>query len=196
MSFIWPFTTKSPAQYQRIDQGWDLQGLGPGEEQVLAIASGTVTYAHDPGTGGAHFGDPYPILHLDAPVDGIPIIYYGHTHPTVPEGTHVNQGDQLATTSSPGGGGAPNHWLEIGPWINGPTGNGQWMHDQLISAPIFQEDDVTQADIDAIVNAVNAHTDARTGDIYNTTVSRPDGEVDLRKLRADLDAIKAHLGIA
>lgn len=64
-------------------------------------------------------------------------IYYGHTHPTVPEQTVVKKGDVIAKTSSPGGGGAPNRWLEIGAWINGPTGNGQWMHDQLIVAPIF-----------------------------------------------------------
>ena len=37
MSLVWPFRTKDPAQYRRIDQGWDLQGLGPGEEDVLQL---------------------------------------------------------------------------------------------------------------------------------------------------------------
>lgn len=148
--FIWPFRTKSASQYRRIDQGWDLQGQGPGEEECLAIYIGTVHYAHDPGSNGAHFGDPYPVLWLPQPIDGVRAIYYGHTHPTVPEGTPVNQGDVIARTSTPGGGGvsAP-HWLEIGPWNVGPTGNGQWMHDHLINAPVFEGDDFMSALNDA-----------------------------------------------
>ncbi len=137
MAFIWPFRTKDSRQYQRIDQGWDLQGLGPGEEDCLAVASGTVTFAHDPGGGGAHFGDPYPVLTLDTPVNGVPSVYYGHTFPAVLQGSHVNQGDVIARTGSPGGGGAPDHWLEIGAWSGGPTGNGQWMYDHLINATVW-----------------------------------------------------------
>ncbi len=158
VTLIWPFRTKvgtatgsvddPTTQWRRIDQGQDAQGLGPTEEDVLAIASGTVTYAHDPAdpaNPGAHFGDPYPVLHFDSPVGGYPACYYGHTHPTVPEGVHVSQGDKVATTTSPGGGLAPNHWLELGFWVNGPAcgGDGGWtqcgqtMHDLLVGAPVW-----------------------------------------------------------
>ncbi len=187
MGFVWPFRTKDPSQYRRIDQGWDLQGAGPGEEDVLAVASGVVTYAHDPGTDGAHFGDPYPILHLNQPVNGIPIIYYGHTFPTLSENTQVGQGDRIATTGSPGGGGAPDHWLEIGPWVNGPTGNGQWMYDQLINAPL--EDDVTPQDIAQIVQEVSDNVTHLEENLYNNQYAPR-----LQKLEDDMAAIRAKLG--
>ncbi len=150
MSIIWPFRNKvgtaeggigdPTTQWRRIDQGQDLQGLGPGEEDVLALAAGTVTYAHDPADPhqpGAHFGDPYPILHFNSPVDGNPACYYGHTFPATSENVHVNQGDVIAHTGSPGGGLAPNHWLELGWWNYGPTNDGQSMHDHLVGAPVW-----------------------------------------------------------
>jgi hypothetical protein len=138
MTLIWPFRTKLDAQWRRIDQGQDLQGAGPAEEDVLAIAAGTISYAHDPGGGGAHFGDPYPVLTFTAPVAGNPACYYGHTFPAVAAGTQVHQGDVIAHTGSPGGGGAPEHWLELGWWNGGPTGDGASMHAAMLAAPIHQ----------------------------------------------------------
>lgn len=140
---VWPFRARvdgpqpgadGSGQWRRIDDGQDMTGLGPGEEDVLAIASGTVTYGHDPGYGGEHFGDPYPILTFDSPTNAMTAVYYGHAHPTVREGSHVDQGDMLATTTTPGGGGTPPHWLELGEWDNAPTGNGLKMHDALLSS--------------------------------------------------------------
>src|SRR6516162_4077705 len=91
--FVWPFPTKDPSQYQRVDQGWDLKGpIGP----VLAVAAGTVRIA-GPDPGG--FGNRYPVLWLDQPVAGGPAVYYGHVVPIVPSGTHVIAGQPIATTA-------------------------------------------------------------------------------------------------
>ncbi len=136
-SLCWPFPQKNAAQYRRIDQGWDLQ-TAPGTP-VLAVAAGVIDYAHDPGTNGGHFGDPYPILTLDEADANGPVIYFGHVYPDVPEGTHVQAGERIAHTGAPGGGGAPDGWLEIGWWRNGPTGNGVAMHDALINAEPHKE---------------------------------------------------------
>lgn len=152
MGLIWPFRTRSDGQWRRIDEGQDMVGAGPGEEDVLAVADGTVSYAHDPGTDGGHFGATYPVLTFDTPVASngrwYHACYLGHTHPVVPEGKRVRQGDHCATTSSPGGGGAPNHWLEIGFWDHGPVASGtgwsqagQDMHDLLKKAPLFGAED-------------------------------------------------------
>lgn len=192
MSICWPFTTKvgdgtegaqnDPAtQWRRIDQGQDLQGLGPGEEACLAITSGTVSYAHDPAdpnNPGAHFGDPYPVLHAD----GGGAFYYGHTHPTVAERTHVTQGQQMAVTSSPGGGLTPDHWLELGIWgPNGPTGDGQSMHALLLNAPVFAPvvyppittttEEFQNVNITAVHSAVNLDAN---GDGYADVAVIPD----------------------
>lgn len=161
MTLIWPFTTKDPGQWRRIDQGQDLQGAGPSEEAVLAIADGVISYAHDPGGGGAHFGDPYPVLTFRVPQGGQPACYYGHTFPAVAEGASVHQGDVIAHTGNPGGGGAPAHWLELGWWNGGPTGNGQAMHDALLDAPIWEDNmPLTADDLSKITLIVQEQTDA------------------------------------
>jgi hypothetical protein len=130
-ALVWPFPTQTAGQYQRVDQGWDLQGpIGP----VLAAASGTVQYAHDP----AGFGNTYPVLILDQPDANGVGIYYGHVVPTVPAGTHVAAGAQIATTANgPQGNASSPGWLEIGWWgPNGPTGNGAAMQSALSGSTI------------------------------------------------------------
>lgn len=210
MTLVWPFPTRDDGpnpggdgsgQWRRVDEGQDLQGTGSGEEDVLAVAAGLVVYAHDPGDPahpGAHFGDPYPVLVLDVPIGGNPAIYYGHTHPVVVEGTHVAEGTVIARTSSPGGGGAPPHWLEIGWWHDGPTGDGAAMHDALITAQLW-EDHMSQADVDAI----NAHTDAVKAQLDSDLLATVRGfltdfwanqfEPALAAVQTDLDAIRAKL---
>ncbi len=190
---IWPYPTRDASMWRRIDQGQDLQvSVGT---PVLAVAAGTISYAHD-ATG---FGDPYPVLmFFNADLDGDGV-YYGHQHPEVADGVDVVQGQQIATASPVPGGNAfalPG-WLELGWWRNGPTGNGQAMHDALIAAPIYQGEDVTPADLAQIQAMIDASQKIITGDTearYNDLISRADGEVDLRKLRSDLDAIKQKLG--
>ena len=125
---VWPFPTRNATQYQRVDQGWDLQGpMGP----VVAAASGTVQYAHDP----SGFGTTYPVLILDTPSPYGIGIYYGHVVPTVAAGTRVSAGQPIATTANgPQGNATSPGWLEIGWWgPNGPTGNGTAMHQALSS---------------------------------------------------------------
>lgn len=111
----WPFPTKSPRQYSRVDQGWDL-GATSGTV-VRAVAAGVVGTA-SPNPGG--FGNDYPYVVLDRPITGAPsdTMYYGHVHvrPAV-VGRHVNAGDVIAVTSTyRGQGGSPTSpgWLEIG----------------------------------------------------------------------------------
>lgn len=145
-SLCWPFPTRDAGQYRRIDQGWDLQ-TAPGTP-VLAVAAGVVSYAHDPGTNGGHFGDPYPILTLDQADPNGPVVYYGHVYPDVADGTRVTQGQRIAHTGAPGGGGAPDGWLEIGWWRNGPTGDGVAMHDALINGDAPKEAHVTRKGLD------------------------------------------------
>lgn len=129
--FVWPFPTKDPSQYQRVDQGWDLKGpIGP----VLAVAAGTVQIA-GPDPGG--FGNRYPVLYLDQAVSGGPAVYYGHVVPTVPAGTHVMAGAPIATTAfGPQGNATEWGWLEIGFWNNGPTGNGALMKQMLLGSSV------------------------------------------------------------
>ena len=149
-SLVWPFATKNPSQYNRVDQGWDVQTDAGGA--VYAIASGTIrTFKTDP----CGFGNDYPVEELDASIGGpSQSVYYGHVH-VLPEliNQHVNAGQQIANTNSAQGNctaqnwsGAPKGWLEIGfskpgtdaPFIFGPEGSatsaGQAMHDILITA--------------------------------------------------------------
>src|SRR5579871_542876 len=133
MGIIWPYPTKEASMWRRIDQGQDLQvAVGT---PIYAIASGTISVAHDPNG----FGDPYPILTFDSPQDGNPACYYGHNHPEVPVGAHVTQGQTICHALQVPGGNASGDpgWLELGWWNNGPTGNGQSMHDALVAAPVF-----------------------------------------------------------
>ncbi len=204
--FIWPFRTKDQAQFKRIDQGWDLQGLGPGEEDVLAIADGHVVYEHDPGTNGGHFGDPYVMQSLDQSVAlagrSYSACYYGHARPVVPAGFYAIQGTRIAITTSPGGGGAPDHWLEIGFWgPHGPVGvgtgwtqAGQDMHDLLESAPVFEEDDMYSEQDRTRDNQVHdaiSDVQSRVGNVVEPKVVSIADE--LGKLLADFEAyVKAH----
>ena len=63
----WPFPTRNPSQYRRVDQGWDLQYGGTTAVPVLAVVPGTLRNA-GPDPGG--FGPGYPLLMLDTPVFG------------------------------------------------------------------------------------------------------------------------------
>jgi hypothetical protein len=113
-SLIWPFATKNSSQYDRVDQGWDIQDK-PGAN-IYAIAPGTLhVYLPDPGM----FGNDYPVEELDSDIGGpSKFIYYGHVH-IIPSlrGTHVEAGQLIAhanTTDGENGSGAPPGWLEIG----------------------------------------------------------------------------------
>lgn len=109
---VWPFATESPSQFSQVDQGWDLNDSPPGGP-VFAIASGTIAHILDDPSG---FGHHYPVMHLDGTIGGpTQDVYYGHVTATVPVGTHVAQGQQIATThtASGDGNGGPGH-LEIG----------------------------------------------------------------------------------
>ncbi|HSX36567.1 MAG TPA: M23 family metallopeptidase [Patescibacteria group bacterium] len=144
---VWPFATKDSSQYNRIDQGWDIQDKAGAP--VYAIACGTLnTYNPDPGG----FGNDYPVEHLDSSIGGpSDWVYYGHVH-IIPSlrGQHVSAGQLIAyanTTDPQNGSNAPPGWLEIGfaqPNTDAPvdsataesvvTQSGQKMHDTLISA--------------------------------------------------------------
>ncbi|HEX3542790.1 MAG TPA: glucosaminidase domain-containing protein [Acidimicrobiales bacterium] len=146
-AIVWPFDSKAPAQYQRVDQGWDLQG--PPGGNIRAIAAGVLGRANrDPGG----FGNDYPYVVLDQPVAGAPsdTVYYGHVHlDPVLVGTHVAAGQVIAKaniTDPQNGSAAPAGWLEVG-WArhatgapvnagSGVTAGGQFMHDLLIGAPV------------------------------------------------------------
>ena len=145
-ALVWPFASKAPSQYQRIDQGWDLQTTPGGG--VYAIASGTIQqYAPDPGG----FGNNYPVEELDSSIGGPSNwIYYGHVHViSTLVGTHVNAGQLIAytnTSQGENGSAAPPGWLEIGfaqpntdaPAIKGAentaTSAGQTMNSLLLTA--------------------------------------------------------------
>jgi hypothetical protein len=115
MPFLWPFDTKAVGQFQRVDQGWDLQDKAGGA--VHAVSSGVIGRASaDPGG----FGNDYPYEVLDASPAGAPsdTLYYGHVHvnPAL-IGQHVLAGQVIATTSTvagQNGSAAPPGWLEIG----------------------------------------------------------------------------------
>lgn len=122
----WPFPKKSPAQYRRIDAGWDLEYHQ--KTPVFAIASGTVSKA---GNNPGGFGVDYPLLTLDAPICGYKQLYYGHVHlDRSVLGKHVNVGDVMANTD-PNGVNSPSNWLEVGFWRGGPVGNSQGAYPTL-----------------------------------------------------------------
>jgi len=130
----WPFPTRDSNQYRRIDQGWDLQDMSPHAVTVVAAEPGTLSAAGPDPTG---FGETYPLLTLDTPVLGNTAIYYGHTFIDITkEGKHVDRGEVIASTGYPHSNGNAYpyaNWLEIGWWINGPTGDGASMQSWLTS---------------------------------------------------------------
>jgi murein DD-endopeptidase MepM/ murein hydrolase activator NlpD len=124
---VWPFVTKSESQYNRVDQGWDIQDK-PGAA-IYAIAPGTI-HVFNPNSGG--FGNDYPTEKLDTTIGGpTDWVYYGHVHvlPSVIN-KHVNAGQQIAVankTDPENGSAAPPGWLEIGfarPNTDAPVGSG------------------------------------------------------------------------
>ncbi len=121
----WPFPTRSPGQYRRVDQGWDLQYPGTRPVLVLAVAPGTLRNA---GPDPQGFGPGYPLLVLDTPVLGYPAIYYGHCFTDRGRvGRHVRQGEPVGMTGGLHSGGnayADSNWLEIGFWRGGPAAGG------------------------------------------------------------------------
>ncbi len=147
---VWPFAVKDARQYQRPDQGFDIQA-DPGA-LVHAIAAGVVGLSN-PDPGG--FGNAYPYEVLDEDIGGPSIgVYYGHTEIRIAPGTHVNAGDVIAVTNvtngeldngaSENGSAAPPGWLEIGFAVpgtgspvqhgSGATGAGLRMRELLIAA--------------------------------------------------------------
>jgi 3D (Asp-Asp-Asp) domain-containing protein len=121
---VWPFATKDSSQYNRIDQGWDIQDKAGAN--IYAIASGTL-HKFNPDTG--NFGNDYPTEKLDSSIGGpSDWVYYGHVH-ILPglDGQHVNAGQLIAhanTFDGQNGSGAPPGWLEIGfaqPDTDAPT---------------------------------------------------------------------------
>jgi len=143
---VWPFASKDTSQYNRVDQGWDIQDR-PGAP-IYAIAPGTLhIFKTDPGG----FGNDYPTEELDSSIGGpTNWVYYGHVH-IIPSlnGKHVTAGQLIAyaNRSNPeNGSAAPTGWLEIGfaqPNTDAPvdkggetaaTAAGQKMKDILINA--------------------------------------------------------------
>ena len=143
-TLVWPFATKSSSQYNRIDQGWDIQDSAGAA--IYAIAPGTI-HVYNKDTG--NFGNDYPTEELDNSIGGPSnFVYYGHVHvdPSV-KGKHVDAGQVIAhanVNAGDNGSGAPPGWLEIGfaqPGTDAPvdsgsgiTPGGQKMHDLLIDA--------------------------------------------------------------
>lgn len=176
---VWPYPTRDPSQFRRIDQGWDLQV--PVGTPVLAVADGRVTYSHN----AAGFGDPYPVLNLDSPVaiNGrwYHAVYYGHTHPDVAEGVRVKEGDVIAHAAQVPGGNASNlpGWLELGFFPPAPgtsaTQAGQDMHDLMIGAPVHG----------GSVDAEEAELMAAKDDILAA----------IKKVDDDLFDVKTYLGL-
>lgn len=115
---VWPFATKDPSQYNRVDQGWDLAGKAG--ENIYAIAAGTLhIYAPNPGPG--LFGNDYPIEELDNSIGGPQDdkwIYYGHAHIDHSLiGQHVQAGQVIGHVNryyNENGSGVQPGWLEIG----------------------------------------------------------------------------------
>ena len=122
----WPFPQKAPYEFNRIDQGWDLEYNKPTE--VLAVADGTINLDHgsNPCNGGSGFGDTYPIEVLDKPVTiagrKYTAIYYGHVNDT--KLGHVTAGTPIAQTyHCVMDNGVWLNWLEMGFWgPGGPVG--------------------------------------------------------------------------
>lgn len=146
-SVVWPFSTKSSSQYNRVDQGWDIQDKAGAD--IYAIAPGTI---HVYNTDTGNFGNDYPTEELDQPLassEHYPtnFIYYGHVHVIHSLiGHHVVAGELIAhanTYDGQGGSGAPPGWLEIGfaqPGTDAPvatsipSAQGQKIKDILINA--------------------------------------------------------------
>lgn len=144
-ALVWPYPTRNDGQWRRIDQGQDLQV--PVGTPILAVGAGYIEYGHNL----KGFGDPYPIINLDAPVASngrwYHAVYYGHNHPDLPAGARVAQGDVIAhALATPGGNawGDPG-WLELGFYPQMPgtgwTQAGQDMHDLLKTAPLWGSED-------------------------------------------------------
>jgi hypothetical protein len=146
---VWPFGTEASSQFERVDQGWDLQSTAGAP--VYAIAAGTIGKANaDPGG----FGNDYPFETLAAAPQGAPsnTVYYGHIH-VIPSliGQQVQAGQVIGytnTTQGQNGSAAPPGWLEIGfaePGTGAPvqrgaegssTGAGQAMKSLLLGASV------------------------------------------------------------
>ena len=145
-ALVWPFATKDASQYNRVDQGWDIQSTAGAA--IYAIAPGAI---HVFNTDSGGFGNDYPTEQLDSSIGGPSSwVYYGHVHVlSSVVGKHVSAGQQIAvanTTDPQNGSAAPPGWLEIGFAIpntdapiatgyeGGATPPGQTMHDLLIKA--------------------------------------------------------------
>lgn len=130
---VWPFPTKSPGEYRRVDQGWDLQYPGTTPVPIRAMQSGTVRVGSDP-TG---FGSSFPLLQLDQPIGGNSEVYYGHTFADVSlDGRHVTRGQVIGHTGGAHSGGnasADSNFLEVGFWPPGPMGSGGSMKTYLLT---------------------------------------------------------------
>ena len=113
-SLGWPFATKAPSQFHRVDQGWDLQARAG--QPVRAVATGVLGVAHDPGGFGA--GYLFEVLDARPPTAPSDTIYYGHaTLSRLAAGTHVVAGETIARTNTANrqnGSDGPAGWLEIG----------------------------------------------------------------------------------
>jgi murein DD-endopeptidase MepM/ murein hydrolase activator NlpD len=122
---ISPFPASVSLVWGRTDQGVD--GTTTPGAPLLAMGSGTVTIGHDP----AGFGDSYPILQTS-----FGSFYYGHSVPTVADGTSVHIGQPIATahygtwgnSTTPGG-------FEIGSYPPGDMAAGGAIRTWLIGLP-------------------------------------------------------------
>lgn len=111
---VWPFATKSTSQYNRVDQGWDIQDGA--KAAIYAIAPGTL-HLSNPNPGG--FGNDYPYETLDDAIGGpSKTVYYGHVHLISSlNGRHVDAGQLIAyanVSDGENGSNAPPGWLEVG----------------------------------------------------------------------------------
>lgn len=171
---VWPFATKDPSQYNRVDQGWDIQDKAGAA--IYAIAPGKI-HVYSPNPGG--FGNDYPTEELDSSIGGpTSWVYYGHVHvlPSVND-QHVDAGQQIAvanTTDPENGSAAPPGWLEIGfaqPGTDAPfdsgsgaTAAGQKMKDLLLNAtPGASASQVTPGSASSNVNCGNCDCSSLVG---------------------------------
>ncbi|GAC1392524.1 MAG: hypothetical protein NVSMB46_08640 [Candidatus Saccharimonadales bacterium] len=192
---VWPFATKADSQYQRVDQGWDIQST-PGDS-VYAISAGTI-HQYAPNAGG--FGNDYPTEELDSSIGGPNNwVYYGHVHvlPAVIN-KHVDAGELIATTNTTNGFSdngllengsvAPPGWLEIGfaqPGTDAPTqpgaegtatADGQTMKDILIKAnpnATIKADGTVFEPGSVKTNDINYHDSSRGNRAIGVTVYQP-----------------------
>jgi 3D (Asp-Asp-Asp) domain-containing protein len=139
---VWPFATKDPSQYNRVDQGWDIQDKAGAS--IYAIAPGTL-HVFNPDLG--NFGNDYPTEELDTDIGGTSKwVYYGHVH-ILPglDGKHVQAGQLIAhanTHDPQNGSGAPPGWLEIGfaqPNTDAPTDHCTSVHSNCDPTPAGQK---------------------------------------------------------